>query len=232
MSPRPSMRRETSPTWRARPAAAATGSERSAQCAPRPGRADRGRSNWRPSSTSKALPNLTLEVMAAHGLLTNMGCNSALSACAFLSILVAGGATANAQGLSSLKRVTPPQPSNLSQYVRDPAALVVLGKALFWDMQAGSDGRTACATCHFHAGADHRAQNQLSNLTAGLTANSLLSDSDFPFHVLSNPGNNRSPVVRDSAAVAGSAGVFLRMLTEIVPGSPFESGYDLTNAPL
>ena len=26
----------------------------------------------------------------------------------------------------------------------------------------GSDGRTACATCHFHAGADSRSQNQLS----------------------------------------------------------------------
>jgi cytochrome c peroxidase len=38
-----------------------------------------------------------------------------------------------------------------------------LGKALFWDMQLSSDGRVACATCHFHALADHRAQNQLSN---------------------------------------------------------------------
>ncbi len=33
--------------------------------------------------------------------------------------------------------------------------LVVVGKALFWDVQIGSDGRTACATCHFHAGAYH-----------------------------------------------------------------------------
>ena len=53
----------------------------------------------------------------------------------------------------------PCQPSNLSQYVRDQTALVVLGKALFWDMQAGSDCRLACATCHFDAGADHRVQN-------------------------------------------------------------------------
>ena len=30
-----------------------------------------------------------------------------------------------------------------------------LGKALFWDIQIGSDGQ-ACASCHFHAGADIR----------------------------------------------------------------------------
>jgi cytochrome c peroxidase len=34
-----------------------------------------------------------------------------------------------------------------------PAA-IALGKALFWDMQAGSDGSTACASCHYGAGAD------------------------------------------------------------------------------
>ena len=33
---------------------------------------------------------------------------------------------------------------------------LALGKALFWDMQVGSDGLHACATCHFHAGADPR----------------------------------------------------------------------------
>jgi cytochrome c peroxidase len=38
---------------------------------------------------------------------------------------------------------------------------VVLGKALFWDMQAGSDNQ-ACASCHFSAGADSRIHNQLS----------------------------------------------------------------------
>ena len=46
--------------------------------------------------------------------------------------------------------------------VKDPAALIRLGKALFWDMQAGSDGVQACATCHFNAGADSRSKNQIS----------------------------------------------------------------------
>src|SRR5437764_2675865 len=132
------------------------------------------------------------------------------------------------QNPPSLKRIPVPRPVGLEQYVRDETALIALGKALFWDMQAGSDGRTACASCHFHAGADHRTQNQLSG---GALANSVLAESDFPFHVLSNPANNRSPVVRDTAAVAGSAGMFRRSLTGILTGSPFEMGYDLTDVP-
>lgn len=46
--------------------------------------------------------------------------------------------------------------------VKDQAALVRLGKALFWDMQAGSDGVQSCASCHFNAGADSRSRNQIS----------------------------------------------------------------------
>jgi len=38
---------------------------------------------------------------------------------------------------------------------------LVLGKALFWDERVGSEG-IACASCHFHAGADTRITNQLS----------------------------------------------------------------------
>jgi len=55
-----------------------------------------------------------------------------------------------------------PDPADLSRYVKDKQAAIALGKALFWDMQVGSDGMTACATCHFRAGADPRSKNQLS----------------------------------------------------------------------
>src|SRR5205809_417457 len=41
------------------------------------------------------------------------------------------------------------------------AAALRLGKALFWDSQSGGDGQIACATCHFHAGADNRTFNTL-----------------------------------------------------------------------
>src|SRR5437899_9925806 len=41
------------------------------------------------------------------------------------------------------------------------AAAIKLGRALFWDEQAGGDGRIACATCHLHIGADNRTPNTL-----------------------------------------------------------------------
>lgn len=46
--------------------------------------------------------------------------------------------------------------------VKDNDALIRLGKAFFWDMQAGSDAVQACGTCHFSAGADIRSKNQIS----------------------------------------------------------------------
>ena len=55
-----------------------------------------------------------------------------------------------------------PRPSNLGDFIRDEEAARALGKALFWDMQVGSDGVQACATCHFRAGADSRTKNQVS----------------------------------------------------------------------
>jgi cytochrome c peroxidase len=60
-------------------------------------------------------------------------------------------------------------PNGLAAFVKDVPAAIALGKALFWDMQAGSDGTQACASCHYGAGADPvsgsfrvtRARNQL-----------------------------------------------------------------------
>lgn len=56
----------------------------------------------------------------------------------------------------------PRDPSGLGLFVQDRTALLQMGKALFWDMQVGSDGIQACASCHFHAGADNRIKNQVS----------------------------------------------------------------------
>jgi cytochrome c peroxidase len=145
----------------------------------------------------------------------------------FLPILLAIGEAAFAQRpggppLTSLKAVPVPTVPGLEQYVRDEKALVVLGKALFWDMQAGSDGKTACASCHFHAGADHRVQNQLApphTSTAGITPNRTLTAADFPFH---RPGNLGAP-----REVAGSAGTFQRSFFDVVTGAAEEDGADL-----
>jgi cytochrome c peroxidase len=67
-----------------------------------------------------------------------------------------------AQPMASLKSIPVPGPAQLARYVADEKALVVLGKALFWDVQVASDSTIACASCHFHAGADHRLPNQLA----------------------------------------------------------------------
>lgn len=129
--------------------------------------------------------------------------------------------------ITALRDVPVPQPVGADKYIQDQGALIALGKALFWDMQAGSDGRTACATCHFHAGADHRRQNQLAspaNRTSQIELNRVLTSGDFPFHQLANPLNNRSEVLRDTRQVAGSAGVFERVFRDILPQSEVEDG--------
>ncbi len=53
--------------------------------------------------------------------------------------------------IDSLKGVPVPLPNNLDMVVKNREKAIVLGKALFLDKQAGSDGQ-ACGSCHFHAG--------------------------------------------------------------------------------
>lgn len=76
-------------------------------------------------------------------------------------------ADARKLGLESLRKTLRqdggvPLPSELENFIADRNAAVTLGKALFWDMQVGSDGVQACASCHFHAGADDRAVNAIN----------------------------------------------------------------------
>ena len=49
--------------------------------------------------------------------------------------------------LAPLSTITAPLPADLDVYIKDRAAAIRLGKALFWDQQVGSDG-TACASCN------------------------------------------------------------------------------------
>jgi cytochrome c peroxidase len=89
--------------------------------------------------------------------------------------------------MRSLKTVPVPEPNNLFEFVQSRQQAIILGKALFWDEQAGSDNVQACATCHFHAGTDIRRKNQLSpGLLGGDTTfqlggpNYTLKARDFP----------------------------------------------------
>jgi cytochrome c peroxidase len=122
--------------------------------------------------------------------------------------------------------VIPPDPltgaptvrEDLAAYVADLASAIQLGKALFWDVQAGSDDATACATCHHQAGADVRVTNQLNPGADALWGSSgagrygpnfTLGASDFPFTDLA-AGRN----VDD---VAGSQGVRRSVFVGIGP---------------
>jgi cytochrome c peroxidase len=93
------------------------------------------------------------------------------------------------------------------------AAAEVLGKALFWDMQVGSDGVQACGTCHFNAGVDNRTKGQLNpNVLGDGNPNNLILTvkppntdvvaTDFPFHK-----GAQDTLTTDSDDVMSSMGV-------------------------
>jgi cytochrome c peroxidase len=118
-----------------------------------------------------------------------------------------------------LRAVAVPTPPNLNDFVRDPAMARALGKALFWDMQVGSDGVQACASCHFRAGADPRSKNQVSpglkhvpdadlTYSTGTGPNRQLEASDFPLTRLANPGiRGALDPATDSNDVVSSQGI-------------------------
>lgn len=131
----------------------------------------------------------------------------------------------------TLKGELPPEPADLlSEYVQNKNALIALGKALFWDMQVGSDGVQACASCHFQAGADNRSKNQMNPGSRSASANTAfinngrgdlrfelgkgpnyqLQASDFPFHKFSDLLDRKSALLATTNDVSSSQGVFIR----------------------
>jgi cytochrome c peroxidase len=140
--------------------------------------------------------------------------------------------TADPPAPPPLSTVPVPEPSNILDFVKDKQKAIVLGKALFWDMNVGSDAIQSCAACHFHAGADNRARNQLSPGLLRLNAdgtpnrdeittkgfNYTLTAADFPFRLLSDPNNRNSTVLRDTNDIAASQGVLYRKFLSIIPG--------------
>jgi cytochrome c peroxidase len=123
----------------------------------------------------------------------------------------------------ALNQITVPMP-DVSGFVVNKQAAIVLGKALFWDQQAGSDG-LACGSCHFHAGADNRVKNTidpgLRNTNSALQntydpmgsgkkggPNNTVTRADFPFHRLADTNDRNSAVQFDTNDVVSSQGVF------------------------
>jgi len=129
-------------------------------------------------------------------------------------------------GPGSLKALRPHRIPELATYVRDRRAAIALGKALFWDMQVGSDGIQACGSCHFRAGADPRSINQANpggannpDPTVNLGLNHRLTAADFPLHQLADPTSRNSQILRDNDDVISSQGVKLSRFVRAVPGA-------------
>jgi len=151
----------------------------------------------------------------------------------------------------SLKTVPTPEPVNLGLYLNNTGALnaqgfpiptqaardaaIALGKALFWDMQVGSDGQ-ACASCHFNAGADTRDRNQVNpDILGGDVTfqvggpNRRVARGDFPF---TQPLNTNEPVdpvtnplIRNVNDRMSSQGVFNSLFVNVILGANSGPGF-------
>ncbi|MBI5676428.1 MAG: hypothetical protein HZC48_11485 [Nitrospirae bacterium] len=159
-----------------------------------------------------------------------------------LRIPDAGGTPANPNYLAN----TDPNdvlPSNENDYIRGATfaekqaardAATIFGKAVFWDMQVGSDGVQSCGSCHFSALVDDRVKNQLNpnhlggDLTLqlhGPNANQQVTAADFPLHKLADitsPGEpllNSGNVIFDTNDVMSSMGVVFRQFVDVPVGT-------------
>lgn len=140
----------------------------------------------------------------------------------------------------------PTEPPTLGDIVVNEDWARVLGKALFWDQQVGSDGM-ACASCHYHAGADVRIIGQLSPglnelpsadaafgaiepaervglLASGSVGGPLTKvvAADFPFHQLADPEDRNSDVISTTNDRLTSSGSHDNVFVRVDPHSGFE----------
>ncbi|HET9183273.1 MAG TPA: cytochrome c peroxidase [Candidatus Angelobacter sp.] len=148
--------------------------------------------------------------------------------------------------LAALSSVPVPPVFGMEGILADKTAAIELGKALFWDMQAGSDDVQACASCHFNAGADSRVNNEVNpgadgTFQMGPTVNGVQGpnhhyvagtagagfggyhDGDFPFHKVSNP-DDRFSVVSDVNDVSASQGSFPLTMGKVIVGQVGTNG--------
>ena len=158
-----------------------------------------------------------VRVLVAGGTL----CYGVLLGRAVTNVSGDGGSGGGDAAQFSLAGKRPADPPDLANFVKDRAAAIRLGKAFFYEQQAGGDGVQACASCHFSA--DTRVRNSVNPGANGRFTkgpNATLVAADFPFHKLSDVNNSRSAVVSDTDDISGSQGVFLRSFVQIGFGSP------------
>ncbi len=137
--------------------------------------------------------------------------------------------------LAALNTVQVPMPADLDVYIKDRAAAIRLGKALFWDMQVGSAG-TACASCHYNAGADSRDRNQLNPGpdarfdTTHSNNFQLKLDTHFPLTKFTDALDVASPKIRSRNDIVGSQGVFKADFVGLTNGAFGAGSFDGTEA--
>jgi len=129
----------------------------------------------------------------------------------------------------ALNTVTVPRP-NLTNYVKNDAALLRLGKAFFWDVQMSDDQTVACATCHNNAGVDSRIKDQVgfartlrnqdgskrgvpsfvndpNHSDTPFQPNGILNPDDFPRNQLNDVRDFASGFSRQTNTIVGSSGI-------------------------
>jgi len=125
--------------------------------------------------------------------------------CTWIPTVAAWGASPPAALFAQpLNQIPVPEPPNLFQFVKSKSAAIKLGKAFFWDMQAGSDGVQACASCHFHAGVDNRLKNTVNpGARGGDSTFQVRGPNDTLPTGLEDRVGNRRPAVARGAGIDG-----------------------------
>jgi cytochrome c peroxidase len=135
------------------------------------------------------------------------------------TVTIATPADARQLGLESLRTAISnsggvPLPANLGDFIADRPSAIRLGKALFWDMQVGSDGVQACGSCHFAAGADNRSRNAV-NPDLLRVQNQRDGDVNGFFNASTAPDNTFSPVGPDGT-LTSSGYPFVKFIESVV----------------
>lgn len=125
-----------------------------------------------------------------------------------------GAQAIDAGPLIPLGAVPVPRPPRTD--IKNRAAAIQLGKALFWDIQLGSDGQTACATCHAGAGVDGRRLNIVNPGVNGLWEAVSGPGQLFSFR-LREDGDGQDHLPPGGDDILGSQGVVRRIFRSVHP---------------
>jgi cytochrome c peroxidase len=136
------------------------------------------------------------------------------------------GANGGERKPASLKTAIIPGPTaaELNSILLDKNAAIALGKAFFWEMQFGSDGMTACATCHSTAGSDNRFINQINPGFRRVDANGFPAADANTFYAPFGP--NYTLTAADfpvgNSNIVGSQGVYKNQFNDVILGQAAE----------